>query len=201
MRSRDHEVEAAARLDRDVERAIGEDVRLDPCEQPEGPVALAVQPIDLDALAGEARRRQAVGDRQPGGMIGDRRELVAAGATRGDDVLEGLAAVAPRRVHLQITAIVGERRPGEAGVVERGPDAGPAQEMAAEGAAARDLGALAARVDRGLDDRRSAGAQHLEDDARRRRPDARDRAPACRPAWTSVAIGASRASTACAACL
>ena len=43
-------------------------------------------------------------------MIGDAAVLVAARDAGLDDVLERLASVAPRGVHLQIAAIVGERR-------------------------------------------------------------------------------------------
>ena len=159
----------------DVDRAVGADVRLDAGEQPEGAAAVAIQPIDLGALRGEARRRQAVGDRQPAGVIGDRAPGVAAAAAGLDDLLERLAAVAPRRVHLQIAAIVGEARAAQAGVAVDGADAGAAQEVRAQArGGARPRRALAAGVDHALDHRRGAGRQHLLDHARRRRADPRD---------------------------
>ena len=158
----------------DVDGAVGADVRLDAGEEPEGTAAVAIQPIDLDPLRGEAGRRQAVGNRQPAGVIGHRAPGVAAAAAGLDDRLERLAAVAPRRVHLEIAAVVLAARPAQAGVVVDGADAGAAQEVRAQTAAAVDLAALAAGVDHALHHRRGAGRQHLQDHARRRRADPRD---------------------------
>ena len=77
VRRRDDDVEEPPVGRIDVDGAVGADVRFDAGEQPEGAVAVAIQPIDLGALRGEARRRQAVGDRQPAGVIGHRAPGVA----------------------------------------------------------------------------------------------------------------------------
>src|SRR4029077_19685794 len=104
-------------------------------------------------------------------MIGDGAELVPALDPGEDDVLERLATVAPRRVHLQVAVVVVDARAGQLLVPERGKDLRAAQEMAPQVAAPLDVAALAAFGDRSLDRRRGAGLQHLENHARRRRTD------------------------------
>ena len=78
MRRRDDDVEEPPVGRIDVDRAVGANVRLDAGEEPEGAAAVAIQPIDLDPLRGEAGRRQAVGNRQAAGVIGHGAPRVAA---------------------------------------------------------------------------------------------------------------------------
>src|ERR671936_717943 len=55
------------------------DVRLDPFDEPEPARIARVETVDLPMLLEEPVHRDAAGDGQPVGMIGDRTELVAAG--------------------------------------------------------------------------------------------------------------------------
>ena len=76
--------------------------------------------------------RHAAGDLQPVGVIGDGAVVVAARDARLDDVLERLAAVAPRRVHLQVAAIVLEPRAVQRRVLQRREHLRAAEEVAAQ---------------------------------------------------------------------
>src|SRR5881628_3486676 len=101
-------------------------------------------------------------------MVGDGAERVSEVDAGFDDVLERLAAIAPRRVHLEIAAIVLDPRPGQRRVAQRAEDLRAAEGMIAKAAAALDILLLAAAGDRALDGRRSAGLKDLENDPRGR---------------------------------
>ena len=174
MRRRDDELELRELGRRHVHRSVGADVRLDPFDQPEGAFVFLVQAIDRAMLLEELRHRDAAGDRQTVRMIRDAAEAVAALDAGRDDLVERLAAVAPRRVHLQIAAIVGEARSDELRVPQRCEHLRAAQEMPAQIALPLDVRCLVALGDRALHRRRRAGLQHLEDHAARRRADVGD---------------------------
>src|ERR1043166_5576362 len=97
--------------------------------------------------------------------------LIAALERLFDDVLERLTAVAPRRVHLEIAAILRFGWTGQRRIVERGNDAGARQKILAPHAALLRLRDLAARLDCGSNRGRLAGLQHFEDHACRCRAD------------------------------
>ena len=61
-------------------------------------------------LLSQILHRNASGDFQSVRVISDRAECVAARETALDDVRERLAAIAPRRMHLKIAAIVLQAR-------------------------------------------------------------------------------------------
>ena len=64
-------------------------------------------------------------------MVRHRGERIAARQAGADDVLERLAAVTPRRVHLQIAAIVRPLRAAQRGVGQHGSHSSAAEEVGA----------------------------------------------------------------------
>ena len=146
MRRRDDDVEAAARSSGSTSTVPSARMFAStPCSSRNDPVAVAVQPIDLDALRGEARRRQAVGDRQAARVIGDRaeRRSRARGRPRRWPRASGCrrstsSASADRRGSRRARARRGWRRRARPG---RGRGSGSAPRKRA---AALDLGAAAA---------------------------------------------------------
>ena len=174
MRRHDDELELRELGRRHVHRSVGADVRLDPFDQPEGAFVFLVQAIDRAMLLEELRHRDAAGDRQTVRMIRDTAEAVATLDAGRDDLVERLAAVAPRRVHLQIAAIVGDRRSGQLLVLQRREHLRATEKVSAQIAPSCDVFALAALVDRALDRRRRSRLQHLENHARGRRADVRN---------------------------
>ena len=91
------------------------------------------------------------------------------------EIRDRLAAVAPRRVHLQIAA-VGPRRDDRRRQrrVEREPQRVPAQVRAPEPAPLLDLAFLGGRVDRGVHCGRSAGPHQFRHDPLAGRADERN---------------------------
>ena len=94
--------------------------------------------------------RDAAGDFQPVRVIGDAAERVSTGQAALDDVREGLAAIAPRGVHLKIAAIVLESRTDQLPVVQRRHHLRAAQKLAAEISTALDVAGLSAVGDGAL---------------------------------------------------
>src|ERR687888_119190 len=107
-------------------------------------------------------------------MIGDTAELIAARDAGLDDLLERLAAIAPRRMHLQVAVIFGQLRPLQLVVAQRGEHLRTAEEMTPKIPPALDVARLAALGNGAFHRRRRSRLQHLEDDARRRRSDVRN---------------------------
>src|SRR5207245_2723520 len=104
-------------------------------------------------------------------MVGYRAVLISAGDSGGDDVVERLAAVAPRRVHLKIAPIRIEARSAKLCIAKRSNDLRACEKVGAELTARGDVRGAAARRDRTLDGLRSPRAKHLENDPRRRGTD------------------------------
>ena len=98
--------------------------------------------------------------------------LVTACRACLDELRERHRPVAPLRVHLQVTSIVGRRRASQCRIGQDPPNGCAAQEVRPKRAALGDIGALACRVDCLLDYRRVASLEHFGDDASRRGTDA-----------------------------
>ena len=90
-----------------VELAVLQDVDLHPGQDPEGGEAL-VEHGQVVELGEEPLPVEAVGDRQPAGVVGEHHVLVAEGDGRRRHVLDAGAAVAPRGVGV---AVAPERGP------------------------------------------------------------------------------------------
>src|SRR3989442_10086788 len=99
-------------------------------------------------------------------MIGNSAVVVAPGDAGVDDVLEGLAAVAPGRMHLQIAAVRGELRTAELRIAQGRHNLRARQEIAAQVTAFRDVRTAAAFGNRALHSLGSTGAEHVENYAR-----------------------------------
>jgi hypothetical protein len=110
MRRGNDELELPPFVRRQVKGAVDEDVRFNPFEQPEAADVLAVQRIDFGVLLDRAVHAHATGDAQTVGMIRNSRARPAALETGVDDRLERLGAVAPDRMHLEVTPILCSRR-------------------------------------------------------------------------------------------
>ena len=167
VRRSHHELELTTLVSRHVDPAVGEDVRFDPFDEPEASGVDLVEPIDLVMLGRESRHRDAVCDRQPVGVIRHGRILVPARQPRFDDDLQRLAAITVGGVHLQIAAIVLQRRSAKLLILESLDYLRAAEKRAAQFAALLDGASLSAFSDRALDRGRSAGVQHFQDHARR----------------------------------
>ena len=117
VHARDHEVELGQQLRLLVQRAVVEDVHLDPGEDPERR-QLLVQQRDLDQLGAQPLRGQPVRDRQPGRVIGQHHVLVAEVAGGLRHLPDRRATVGPVRMGVAVAA---QRLPQRhAGRCERG---------------------------------------------------------------------------------
>src|SRR3954452_12569479 len=114
MRRRDDELEDASLLRLKIELAVLQDIGLDALEDTELAAIALVQAIDFAVLAADVFHAHPARDRQPIGMIGHPHAGMTERPARRRHRLDALAAVAPRRVHLEITA---ERRLRHDGVL------------------------------------------------------------------------------------
>ena len=167
MRRGHDDVELQALLERDVDLAIREDVRLDSLQQPKPRRMARIELGDLLPLHREPLGRDASGDAQAGGVVGDCRIRISPGHARGDDVVERLGAIAPGGVHLQIAPVVLTARPRDCRIVEHGADPGAAQEPAAPLPPPRDLYGPGAAGHGSFHRGRRAGVEGLENHPRR----------------------------------
>ena len=101
MHARDDDVDAAEQLFRSVERAVFEDVDLDAGEDAERRHLLVQLRDDVELLA-QPVGRQAVRDRQPGRVVGEREVLVPERARLLGHRADRVAAVGPVGVHVQV---------------------------------------------------------------------------------------------------
>ena len=105
MDAGDPQVEPRQQLVGLVERAVVEDVDLDPLEQGEaGAAEVLVDGVDDVELAGQPLGAQAVGDGQPGRVVGEHEVVVAELDGRERHLLDRRAAVGPVGVGVQVTA-------------------------------------------------------------------------------------------------
>ena len=118
--------------------------------------------------------RHAAGDRQPVRMIGHAAEFVAAREACFHDLFERLHAVAERRMHLQIAAVLLDRNAVERRIAQHPADARPAHEVVAQPASLENRRRLRAICNETIDGRRLSGGQDLENDAFGFRSDVRD---------------------------
>jgi hypothetical protein len=120
-----HQVELGQQLVLLVQRAVLEDVDLDPGEDPERR-QLLVEQRDLDQLGPQPVRGQPVGDREPGRVVGEHEVRVAEVAGGDRHLPDRRPAVRPGRVGVAVTAQrVPQRHPGRGRRVQPGSLAGP----------------------------------------------------------------------------
>ena len=165
MRGGHHDFELAQFSRRHVHRSIGANIRLDAFEQPERAAGACIDAIDLTVLLEQAVHRHPARNGQAVGMVRHRAELISAGDSRPDDVVERLGSVAPGGVHLQIATVIGEARSLQPPILQGSDHLRPAQKMTAQSAAPVHVHDLIAPRNRLFNGGRSAGLQHLEDDA------------------------------------
>jgi len=182
MRRGHHELEHAPLRLQQVERTVGENIRLDPLEDAEAAGVPGVDRVDLEMLPAHGLHAHAVRDRQPVRMVGDPEALMTAREACLHHGLERLRPVAPRRVHLEVAAEVGRRDDvaGNGGV-EYLAHHMLAQESLPQSAHRLELRPLAGGGRSLLHRRRPAGLEELLDDANAGRPDERHLAQAARP--------------------
>ncbi len=102
-----HPLELGEHLVGKVERAVREDVGLDPAQDPEGR-ELVVRRRDLLALAPHVVGVEAGHDADVARVVADRDVLVAEIAGRGPHLQHGRAPVRPRRVTVEVAADLGQ---------------------------------------------------------------------------------------------
>src|SRR6185369_8695747 len=99
-------------------------------------------------------------------MIGDGRISISALEARLSNVGQRHRSVAPFRVHLEIAAVLPERRTGHGRVHQNPPDLRAAQKVPPELASPLDVGAPPALVNGALDGCGAPGLENLPDDPR-----------------------------------
>ena len=99
------EVEPGEHLVLEVERAVAQDVHLHRAQDADLGVAGA-HLVDLLPLLAQAVGVEPAGHRQRLAVVGDHHVLVAAGGAGLDHLLDGVAAVRPGRVHVEVAAQV-----------------------------------------------------------------------------------------------
>ena len=105
MQRGEHDVEAGEQVVLEVERSVVHDVDLDPVQDLDAAVTLT-QKLHFRALVGDLLRRQLARRPCPLRVIGDGDVLVSQLSRREHHVLDRVAAVAPRAVHVEIAADV-----------------------------------------------------------------------------------------------
>ena len=109
MNTRDDDVQPFQQLGLLVERAVVEDVDLDPGQQPKRRQAFVHLGDHIELLA-QPLRRKPVRDRRPRRMVGQRAVLVPQRHHRLGHLLDRRAPVRPVRVRVQVTAQGGPHR-------------------------------------------------------------------------------------------
>jgi len=88
MRRREDQFELSGFVGREIEGAVAVDIRLDAADQTESFAPRGVEPVDRAPLLGCGGHRHPSSDLQTVGVIGHRREAVAARKARIDDLVE-----------------------------------------------------------------------------------------------------------------
>jgi hypothetical protein len=132
MRRGEDEFELTPLLGCHVDGSIGHDVRFDALDEPEGALLLGVDGVDVGVLLAQLGHRRAARDLETVRVVGESAVCIAAFATRVDDLVQRLAAVAPYGMHLQIAAIRRSTRSRERSIREDAQGAGAAQEVASQ---------------------------------------------------------------------
>src|SRR6185369_5403214 len=96
-------------------------------------------------------------------MVGNSRMAIAAGLTCLTEIRQCRVAIAPFRMHLEVTAILIRAWPIQGGISQDSQDLRSAQKMTAKSPATLDLGTFTARVNRALDRRRFPAPQYFFD--------------------------------------
>ena len=166
-----------------IERAVGQDVRLDPLVDANPPREPRVDLVDLLMLLARGLHAHAARDRQAVRVVGDADARPAQRDRPLRQLGDRLAAVAPRGVHLQIAEVGPRARRSTPAAARRARAASRAGSgrRAGTGGASPPRPLLRRRVHRGVDRRRLAGLHQLGDDALARRPDERQCRAACPP--------------------
>jgi hypothetical protein len=175
MRRRQDDLEPVDLVLGKIERAIRLDVGLDSFQHAERAGELAVDVVDLAMLRRRRVHGHAARNRQSVRMVRDRQVRVAARQRRRGQRRHRLPAVAPGRVHLQVSAIVGQRWTAPSAIADRRNHCRTAEEVAAERAPTARLLFLAPLGDGTIDGGRSAARlERFQNHAKRRWADSRD---------------------------
>ena len=174
VRRRDHELEPAELVGLHVNPAVGADVGFDALEQPESSAVPLVELIDGGVLPRHGLHAHPAGDGQAVAMIRDAGARPAQGTGCFDDTLERLTPVTPRRVHLEVAAVIRQRDQPMSRRLQHSLRGRLTDEVAAQRSARRDRLRLPTLMYGSVHRGRAARIQVLEDDALARGPHVRN---------------------------
>lgn len=126
MWRREDDIKQSRFFIRQIELSRGTDVGFNTLQQAKPGTKATVDALDRDALLSGLGHRHATGDLEAVGMVRDRRILITARQTGVGDLLHGRHAIAPFRMHLEIAAILLQRRTIEVGIGQNAPNLGAA---------------------------------------------------------------------------